>query len=66
MVKVYDGFFAKEIKKTGAPGCFFVSGLLAGIAEGLSGEGHNCLETKCMSAGDAPCEFVLTRRSSGT
>ncbi|AIC15256.1 V4R domain-containing protein [Nitrososphaera viennensis] len=62
-VKVYDSFFAKAAKsQTGNPSCFFLSGLLAGLAEGAFSTGYNCLETKCIAAGDDHCEFVLTRR----
>jgi predicted hydrocarbon binding protein len=63
-VRVYDNFFAKASKSdTGNPSCFFLSGLLAGLAEGAFSTGYNCLETKCVTAGDDQCEFVLTRRS---
>ncbi|HVX01604.1 MAG TPA: V4R domain-containing protein [Nitrososphaera sp.] len=62
-VKVYDSFFAKAAKsETGNPSCFFLSGLLAGLAEGTFSTGYNCLETKCAAAGDECCEFALTRR----
>ncbi|AIF84441.1 putative hydrocarbon binding protein (contains V4R domain) [Candidatus Nitrososphaera evergladensis SR1] len=62
-VKVHDSFFAKAAKsETGNPSCFFLSGLLAGMAEGTFSTGYNCLETKCLACGDDYCEFVLTRR----
>lgn len=62
-VKVYDSFFAKAAKsETGNPSCFFLSGLLAGLAEGAFSTGYNCMETKCAAAGDEYCEFTLTRR----
>lgn len=64
-VTVEDNFFARtgKKKKWETPRCFFVSGLLAGIAEGLLGEGHNCIETKCMASGAHACEFLITRRN---
>ena len=41
-VKVYDSFFASSAKSaTGNPSCFFVSGLFAGIADGMFGSSHN-------------------------
>jgi predicted hydrocarbon binding protein len=63
-VIVEDNFFAAAGKKKWErPRCFLISGLLAGIAEGLLGEGHSCMETKCMAAGSPHCEFLITRRS---
>jgi predicted hydrocarbon binding protein len=60
-VRVWDSFFASATKsETGNPGCFFVSGLLAGIADGLFGQSHNCMEKECRSAGSECCEFVVT------
>lgn len=64
-VAVEDNFFAKtgKKKKWETPRCFFVAGLLAGIAEGLLGEGHNCIETKCIANGAQACEFLISRRN---
>ena len=60
-VRVRDSFFAGAAKSaTGNPSCFFVSGLLAGIADGLFGQSHNCMEKYCTSAGSECCEFVVT------
>ncbi len=62
-VKVENSFFATMGKKKWeTPRCFLISGLLAGITEGLLGEGHNCIETKCMATGSKYCEFLITRR----
>lgn len=63
-VAVEDNFFATtgKKKKWERPRCFFLAGLLAGITEGLLGEGHNCIETKCMATGSKHCEFLVTRR----
>jgi len=60
-VRVYDNFFAIGRKKTDAPSCFLVSGILAGIAEGLFDEAHDCHETKCVACGDEYCEFRISR-----
>lgn len=64
-VIVEDNFFATagRKKKWERPRCFLISGLLAGIAEGLLGEGHSCIETKCMATGSPHCEFLITRRN---
>lgn len=63
-VRIYDNFFPQAVKNnTNNPGCFFVSGLLAGIADGLFGEGHNCLESRCISIGSEHCEFTVTKIS---
>jgi predicted hydrocarbon binding protein len=65
LVKVYDSFFVKaKQSQTGNPCCFFVCGLLAGFAEGIFSICYNCIEDRCVGAGDDHCEFVLTRRSS--
>jgi predicted hydrocarbon binding protein len=64
-VKVFDNFFAHTFQNnSGNPSCFFVSGLLAGIADGLFGGHHNCLEAQCISAGSKFCQFVIARASS--
>lgn len=62
-VKVENNFFALKDKKTEGPRCFIIAGLLAGIAEGLLGEGHNCLETMCIADGAKHREFLITRRA---
>ncbi len=64
-VTVEDNFFAKtgKKKKWETPRCFFIAGLLAGIAEGLLGEGHNCIETRCIANGAPACEFRVSRRN---
>ncbi|AIC14788.1 hypothetical protein NVIE_005860 [Nitrososphaera viennensis EN76] len=64
VVKVFDNFFAYSPQNnSGNPGCFFVSGLLAGISDGLFGGHHNCLEEQCISAGSKCCQFVVARTS---
>lgn len=61
-VTVEDNFFAKSARKKKADSlrCFFVAGLLAGIAEGLFGERHECLERKCIACGAEKCEFLIS------
>ncbi|AIC16174.1 V4R domain-containing protein [Nitrososphaera viennensis] len=63
VVKVFDNFFARAAgrSETGNPGCFFLSGLIAGVVDALFGAHHNCLEDKCISAGSECCEFVVAR-----
>lgn len=65
-VTVEDNFFAKTGKKRkgGQPRCFFVSGLLAGIAEGLLGESHTCIECRCIASGAERCEFLVVRQNT--
>ena len=61
-VKIFDSFFAHALPtNSGNPGCFFISGMLAGIANGLLDDYHNCLEEKCVSAGADCCQFVITK-----
>jgi predicted hydrocarbon binding protein len=65
-VKVYNNFFARATKsETGNPSCFFVSGLLAGVLEGLLGDHCNCLEIECMSTGSEYCEFIVAPLVTG-
>ena len=63
-VQVEDNFFAKagNRSKADSPRCFFVSGLLAGIAEGLFKDHYTCLERKCIALGADSCEFLVTKR----
>lgn len=64
-VKIHDSFFARSAKSdNGQPSCYFVSGMLAGLLEGLTEEGYQCLEIKCLCSGSKFCEFVLKRNSS--
>ncbi|MFY3740550.1 MAG: putative hydrocarbon binding protein [Candidatus Nitrosomirales archaeon] len=61
-VKVEGSFFARSLPKTEQthePKCFIIAGLLAGIAEGLLGESHICIETTCMATGAQYCEFRI-------
>lgn len=59
-VKLHNNFFARAAKSSsGNPSCFFVSGLLAGILNGMMGGHCNCLETECMAAGSEYCEFIV-------
>jgi uncharacterized protein len=60
-VKVYDNFFVRGRANTHKPSCFFVSGMLAGIVEGLLDEGHNCIETSCSACGSPFCLFRISR-----
>ena len=64
-VVLKDSFFAiaRDGKKADSPRCFFVSGLLTGIADGLLGEGHRCIETKCAVADHDHCEFLIHQGS---
>lgn len=65
VVKVYDNFFARTCpNNSGNPSCFFVTGLLAGITDGLFGGRHNCLEEQCISAGSQYCQFVIATTSA--
>jgi len=64
-VRIFDNFFAHTShNNSGNPSCFFVSGLLAGITDGLFGGHHNCLEEECISAGAQCCKFIVARTSS--
>lgn len=60
-VQIHDNFFARGRNKTGNPQSFFLSGMLAGVGEGLIGEGHNCVETSCISCESTCCEFNISR-----
>jgi predicted hydrocarbon binding protein len=65
IVKIYDNFFAHASPLTsGNPGCFFISGLLAGVTDGLLESYHNCLEEKCISSGSEYCQFVIAKAIS--
>lgn len=63
IVTVKNNFFALSVQKRSGPQCFIVAGMLAGIAEGLLGEGYNCVETMCAADGGKHCEFMISRRN---
>jgi predicted hydrocarbon binding protein len=58
-VSLEDSFFAKAIGRTGQPECHIVRGILEGTAKVVFGKDYQCQETKCLSKGDALCEFLL-------
>jgi uncharacterized protein len=59
-VKLHNNFFARAAKSnSGNPSYFFVSGLLAGVLNGLLGSHCNCLEIECMATGSKYCEFII-------
>lgn len=61
-VKVFNNFFARASRiETGNPGCFFISGIIAGVLDALFGGHHNCLESKCIGTGSEYCEFIVAR-----
>src|SRR5579885_276604 len=65
-VSVTDNFFGLCYKDRveDTPKCFIIAGILAGIAEGLLGEGHSCTETRCIAKGDQHCEFIIRPRET--
>lgn len=42
--------------------CHFLSGILAGIADGLYGPGFSAVEKRCRSVSGNTCEFVISRQ----
>lgn len=63
VITIEDNFFATTgNKETRGSRCFLIAGMLAGVAEGLLGEAHTCIETMCMADGANDCEFQLTAR----
>jgi uncharacterized protein len=64
-VRLYNNFFAHASESTtGNPSCFFVSGVIAGVLNGILGGHYNCLESQCVAAGSKYCEFVVTPNQS--
>jgi predicted hydrocarbon binding protein len=61
-VKVYDCFVAKAIGNKGQASCHLLRGFFTGASQTLLGGAFSCEETKCLSKGDAYCEFILKRR----
>jgi predicted hydrocarbon binding protein len=58
-VKLRNSFFSQAVGKTGHIECFIFAGTIAGAASELFRKSYTCAETKCMSKGDAECEFRL-------
>jgi predicted hydrocarbon binding protein len=63
-VTAEDNFFARsgKKKKADSPRCFFVAGMLAGIARGLLGDRYTCFERACIASGADRCEFLINPR----
>lgn len=56
------GDFVRETKerfKTNEPVDFFITGLLEGVVESISGKEVKGKETKCIAKGDRYCEFII-------
>jgi predicted hydrocarbon binding protein len=61
-VTLEDSFFAKAAGVTGQPECHMARGLLEGTANVVFRKDYQCQEVKCLSKGDALCEFLVTQR----
>jgi len=58
LIRVHNNAFARGTRSQ-TTSCYYLRGLLEGIAEQLTGKHAKTEETKCMSRGDPYCEFVL-------
>lgn len=59
---VRDNFFVQgRSSLPSGPSCYFLSGMIAGIAKGLLHEAYRCVELSCMAAGSPDCRFRLLR-----
>ena len=54
---VIDNCATARLVKSEEPTCHFIRGYLSGICETLFKTNVECIETKCMSKGNACCEF---------
>lgn len=60
--KIYlkNSFFASASGNTGKTECWIIAGMIAGAAREILGkEELTCIEERCVSRGDAQCEFRL-------
>lgn len=53
--------FCLHIEEASEPVCYMLTGLIAGIADEITGATHRVLEEKCVAKGDALCEVVVER-----
>jgi predicted hydrocarbon binding protein len=60
IVRCEDGtMFANDYAKTGRNVCYHAAGFIAGATSAIMGRKFVVRETKCISAGDPHCEFVV-------
>jgi predicted hydrocarbon binding protein len=59
VVRLRDSFFASSLGVTGNSECHIVRGMIVGAAKVVLHKDLKCVEEKCLSKGDAYCEFVL-------
>lgn len=64
-VVVRNCVFCEYVEKRGTPSCYFLAGVIAGIAEELYGDQTRVSEEKCISKGDDHCEFLVQRVDAG-
>ncbi|MDW8083823.1 MAG: V4R domain-containing protein [Candidatus Caldarchaeum sp.] len=53
--------FCEGITGEKSPSCYFLAGILTGIAEGLFGEGYSARETECRSVQGNVCRFSVAK-----
>ena len=57
LVRLENSFFASAIGRTGKTECYLIAGIIAGATQVLFNKKYTCIEEKCLSRGDAYCEF---------
>ncbi|MCS6783875.1 MAG: hypothetical protein NZ581_01575 [Candidatus Caldarchaeum sp.] len=53
--------FCEGIHDEKGPSCYFLAGILSGIAEVLFGDGYSARETKCKAVRGDLCSFLVAR-----
>ncbi|HME18998.1 MAG TPA: 4-vinyl reductase [Nitrososphaerales archaeon] len=56
-----DCLFCAHLSKGREPKCHFLAGVLAGLADEVTGNSHTAREEKCIAKDDGACEFVVER-----
>jgi predicted hydrocarbon binding protein len=65
-VVVRDCIFCLHMKGGTNARCFFLAGVIAGVADEVTGNIHRSHEGRCRAKGDNVCEIVMERVSEGT
>lgn len=62
VVIVRDNFFVQGRPSSSGPTCYFLGGMIAGIAKGLLHEAFRCIELSCIADDSPDCRFRLLRQ----
>jgi predicted hydrocarbon binding protein len=59
-----DCLFCAHLSKGREPKCHFLAGVVAGLADEITGNSHTAREEKCIAKEDGVCEIVVERTAT--